>query len=263
MRRWPRQKAACASCSSALTRSPRARASTPRAKRSLPSSSPADRNPSICAASARSCGPRATGARIRGCGCRSSTRPERLSSAAARPPSRASTRWGRSSSGAATRTSSAASAVTRSSSPSTSSPTTGARYGCCLSCLRPIAVGVPAASVLAATAGCGSKSQTTPSNGVAPVRFVAQVDNPWFPLTPGKTLRYLGQADGVPGVDVFAVTHRTKRILGVNATVVHDQVILHGRVVEDTLDYYAQDARGNVWYLGEDTKELDRHGRVK
>ena len=76
-------------------------------------------------------------------------------------------------------------------------------------------------------------------------------------------MRYRGEADGRRGIDLFRVTHRTKRILGVAATVVHDQVILGGRVVEDTLDYYAQDARGNVWYLGEDTKELDRHGQVR
>jgi hypothetical protein len=31
--------------------------------------------------------------------------------------------------------------------------------------------------------------------------------------------------------------------------------------VEDTQDWFAQDTDGNVWYLGEDTKELD-HGQV-
>jgi len=113
--------------------------------------------------------------------------------------------------------------------------------------------------------GCGSKNRPSPAppNGVAPVEFVAAVDNPWFPLRPGTTLRYRGETEGTPGVDVFRVTDRTRKILGVTATVVHDQVILDGRVAEDTLDYYAQDAGGNVWYLGEDTKELDRHGRVK
>ena len=32
-------------------------------------------------------------------------------------------------------------------------------------------------------------------------------------------------------------------------------------VVEDTLDWYAQDTSGNVWYFGEDTKQLE-HGKV-
>jgi hypothetical protein len=31
---------------------------------------------------------------------------------------------------------------------------------------------------------------------------------------------------------------------------------------ERTSDYYAQDRCGNVWYFGEDTAELDAHGRV-
>jgi hypothetical protein len=31
---------------------------------------------------------------------------------------------------------------------------------------------------------------------------------------------------------------------------------------ERTSDYYAQDRCGNVWYFGEDTAELDRHGNV-
>ena len=30
-----------------------------------------------------------------------------------------------------------------------------------------------------------------------------------------------------------------------------------GALVEDTLDWYAQDANGNIWYLGEDTKEYE------
>ena len=31
---------------------------------------------------------------------------------------------------------------------------------------------------------------------------------------------------------------------------------------EDTLDYYAQDRDGNVWYFGETTAELDEKGKV-
>ena len=30
-----------------------------------------------------------------------------------------------------------------------------------------------------------------------------------------------------------------------------------GALVEDTLDWYAQDSSGNIWYLGEDTKEYE------
>ncbi len=33
-----------------------------------------------------------------------------------------------------------------------------------------------------------------------------------------------------------------------------------GKPIEKTFDWYAQDRYGNVWYMGEDTREL-RHGR--
>jgi hypothetical protein len=40
-------------------------------------------------------------------------------------------------------------------------------------------------------------------------------------------------------------------------TVVRDTVSVGGDVIEDTFDWYAQDRDGNVWYLGEDTKEYE------
>jgi hypothetical protein len=115
------------------------------------------------------------------------------------------------------------------------------------------AVGVVTAAV--ALTACGSSS--------SPGRFVSRVDNPWYPLTPGKVLRYRGVKDGVPMTDVVEVTRATKPILGAHATVVRDRVYVGGRLSEDTEDWFAQDRGGNVWYLGEDTKELDAHGRVK
>jgi hypothetical protein len=114
----------------------------------------------------------------------------------------------------------------------------------------------------AAAVALGSGSAGAENPPFDPGNFVKGVDNPWFPLKPGTTLRYRGQKDGKPGIDVFKVTSRTKTVMGVEAVVVHDQVILdRGGLSEDTLDYYAQDRQGNVWYLGEATKELDR-GRV-
>ena len=42
----------------------------------------------------------------------------------------------------------------------------------------------------------------------------------------------------------------------VRTTVVHDRVFAaDGSLAEDTFDWYAQDAAGNVWYFGEDTAE--------
>ncbi|MEA2483193.1 MAG: hypothetical protein QOC55_1140 [Thermoleophilaceae bacterium] len=95
-----------------------------------------------------------------------------------------------------------------------------------------------------------------------PSHLSANVDNTWFPLKPGTVLRYRGGDNGTPTKDVFVVTNKTRRVPGGRARIVHDRVFKHGRVAEDTLDWYAQDRAGNVWYFGESTKELDAHGRV-
>jgi hypothetical protein len=90
--------------------------------------------------------------------------------------------------------------------------------------------------------------------------FAARVDNPWFPLIPGTTFEYHGEKDGKPGRDVLMVTHRHRSVLGISATVVADRLYLNGRLAERTTDWYAQDKRGNVWYLGENTATLSAHG---
>lgn len=53
------------------------------------------------------------------------------------------------------------------------------------------------------------------------------------------------------------VTHETKVILGITATVITDQVFVGGALAEDTIDWYAADNAGNVWYLGEQTAEYE------
>jgi hypothetical protein len=101
-----------------------------------------------------------------------------------------------------------------------------------------------------------------PSLQLDPGNFVSQVTNPYFPLEPGTTFIYRGESEGTSTRDVTEVTYDTKVILGVTTTVVHDQAFEEGVLVEDTFDWYAQDKAGNVWYFGEDTKELDENGNV-
>jgi hypothetical protein len=43
---------------------------------------------------------------------------------------------------------------------------------------------------------------------------------------------------------------------------VRDRLYLRGRLRERTTDWYSQDSRGNVWYFGENTAELDTRGKV-
>ena len=114
-----------------------------------------------------------------------------------------------------------------------------------------------------AAAGCGSGNGSALPQGSEPVRldpadFVARIDNPYWPMAPGSAWVYEEtDAEGnVQRVEV-TVTERARSILGIAATVVHDVVTENGVVREDTWDWYAQDESGNVWYLGEDTKEFE------
>jgi hypothetical protein len=88
------------------------------------------------------------------------------------------------------------------------------------------------------------------------------VTNSWFPLARGSVYVYDGQKDGKAARDVMTVTRKVKRITGIRAAVVSDRLFLNGRLAERTTDWYAQDRRGTVWYLGEKTAELNAKGKV-
>jgi hypothetical protein len=135
------------------------------------------------------------------------------------------------------------------------------------------------ALLAATTAACGQHPSTTEKpaahaaqpftlpKGSQPVRldpaqFTTRIDNRWWPMTPSSRWVYR-ETDGhgaTQRVEV-TVTDQTKMISGIQARVVHDVVTEDGQPVEDTDDWYAQDATGNIWYLGEDTKEYE-HGKV-
>jgi hypothetical protein len=134
-----------------------------------------------------------------------------------------------------------------------------------------LALGVFCALIAAAAPASGAPQALGPIKSgagpgwpatLSPSDFVPHVDNPWFPLRPGSEYRYTGLKDNVKMVDVVKVTDRTKRILGVETTVVHDVVRVNARPEEETNDYYVQDRDGNVWYFGEATKTFDSHGKV-
>jgi hypothetical protein len=81
--------------------------------------------------------------------------------------------------------------------------------------------------------------------------------NPFFPLVPGSQWIYASPLETVT-VDVLG---RSERIAGVPCTVVHDVVKHNGQTIEDTLDWFAQNIDGSVWYCGEHSEEL-LNGRV-
>lgn len=93
---------------------------------------------------------------------------------------------------------------------------------------------------------------------IDPANFVAAIDNPYFNLAVGSVWVYEGKdEDGKTERVEVEVTNETKTILGVNTTVVHAREWVEGELVEDTFDWFAQDKDGNVWYFGEDSKEIE------
>ncbi len=127
-------------------------------------------------------------------------------------------------------------------------------------------------SLLALLVGCGSDEPSRPgatpppdlprsdeASTLDPSTFTADVTNRWYPLAPGTRWTYRETTEeGEQQQVVVTATTITRRIAnGVTARVVRDTVSLAGEVVEDTLDWYAQDEDGTVWYLGEDTAEFE------
>lgn len=129
--------------------------------------------------------------------------------------------------------------------------------------------GLALAVVLAAAAGAGSHGATCPvprgSERVRldPADFTTRITNPWWPMRPGARWVYREtDPEGTKQRVVVTVTKKTKLIAnGVRARVVHDVVTEGGEPVEVTDDWYAQDRCGNVWYLGEATREYE-NGKV-
>jgi hypothetical protein len=128
-----------------------------------------------------------------------------------------------------------------------------------------------AATALVLAAGCagddkdaGAQPGADLPRGAEPVElrpsdFTTEIDNRYWPMTPGRrwTYRELDE-EGKELKVVTTVTTATKQIAnGVAARVVRDTVTQDGEVIEDTFDWYAQDDKGNVWYLGEDTAEFE------
>ena len=132
---------------------------------------------------------------------------------------------------------------------------------------------VAALAVLGAAFGvaaCGGNGSTSEANADAdaaastlpqgsepvelnPKDFTIEIDNPYWPMSPGNTWVYR-ETDTKGAIEkaVVEVTNETKMIAnGVEARVIRDTVSEDGVAVEITDDWYAQDSSGNIWYLGE------------
>ena len=136
------------------------------------------------------------------------------------------------------------------------------------------ALAVAAAGLSGVTAGASASSasygdpcprplpQGSEEVTLDPADFVDRIDNPYWPMAPGSVWVYR-EADtrGNAARVRVEVLNRTKSIVGIDATVVHDVVSESGELIENTFDWYAQDDCGNIWYLGENTREYE-NGQV-
>ena len=140
---------------------------------------------------------------------------------------------------------------------------------------------VIAAAASLAAAGCGdteSAAEKTLSGSqdgsdlprgsehvrLDPADFTTNIDNRYWPMAPGTRWTYREtDQEGADLQVVVTATDQTKKMAnGITARVVRDTVAEDGKLVEDTFDWYAQDKRGNIWYLGENTAEFE-NGKIK
>jgi hypothetical protein len=84
-----------------------------------------------------------------------------------------------------------------------------------------------------------------------------EIDNRFLPMIPGTRTILEGAVDGVPHRVEFTVTDLTKVIDGTPVLVIWDTDTSEGELAESELSFFAQDADGNVWNLGEYPEEYE------
>jgi hypothetical protein len=80
------------------------------------------------------------------------------------------------------------------------------------------------------------------------------ITNPYYPLTVGASWRWKGIFRNRPYEQGDLVLNYTRKIDGVVTRPEVDRDYVKGRIIAGSIDYYAQDDQGNVWYLGEATE---------
>lgn len=128
--------------------------------------------------------------------------------------------------------------------------------------MRRASIGVCALALttLPAVTACGGAS-VTPAVAAIQSAFTpsafgpdsANITNRWLPYPVGMRLLFHGGFKGIPQTVETYIGGATRMIAGVNSRLVDDKDIDNGQLVEETSDFYAQDRKGNVWYMGEVT----------
>ena len=83
-----------------------------------------------------------------------------------------------------------------------------------------------------------------------------EIDNLYLPLLPGTTLVREGEAEGGAERVVSTVSHDTRIVDGVQSAILVERTFVEGEFVRETFQWFAQDAGGNVWKMGESSQRL-------
>lgn len=117
-------------------------------------------------------------------------------------------------------------------------------------------IGLMGLLVIAVASGCASGPESyDPEIGASMFSRSTVIDNPYFPMEPGTTFVYEGvNEEGTMETAEITITDDTRAVMGIDCRVVNHVEYVDGVLIEDTMDWYAQDNDGNVWYFGEDVK---------
>jgi len=107
------------------------------------------------------------------------------------------------------------------------------------------------------TSSVAAPDQGTFRPSFTPAAMSAHVTNRYFPLPRNRRFEYAGVEDGHAVRQTVTILPRTILVAGAPSVAVRDTLFQNGRALEDTFDWYSQDASGNVWYMGEDARTLN------
>lgn len=103
----------------------------------------------------------------------------------------------------------------------------------------------------------GIDQLTIPTPSPDPSDFTGNAENAWFPLRPGLRWTYRQEAPSGSSTLVATVLPGRPTVDGIPTRAVRWQVLERGRTRFAMLRWYAVDAAGNVWWLGQ---RLASHG---
>jgi hypothetical protein len=133
------------------------------------------------------------------------------------------------------------------------------RFGCLF------AGGAFLMTILLGSLGCGKKSGQSTENfeelsiaicapNAGP--FTLNIDNPFFPLPPGRTLELEGDESGKIEHLTFTVTNETQVVAGVTTRVATETHFENGVKIEVSRNFFAQAPDSTVCYFGEEVDNI-------